>query len=346
MDFSPDSEASEGHSLLPWASEDGTDPLSPPVGDQDATEDLPLRSSLYLSVPHDASISISVLLPGSPPAPFAHSTPPTKHLEPSHTPGDTINISLTDSLAPTPPQSPFVDPPPRDIEAELRATVDALLERKKAKQSGLVEENASLREEVAFLRNALQLASVDSDTVSGGESASDNTSSDNSAKLAASLAQERTQRLRSEEKMNALVEYLAEQIANVSERAKSAQSALKTSEHDCVMWRDKAVAASAQCEVLEEENCRVKALLHVFARQMPTAVQQHTDAILRQVAEERANMKSLEAIEQSMAKLDAAPARATAGKAGTANTKKYGSKKVKVHDDTQIPYDGTYGSPP
>ncbi|KAH9901328.1 hypothetical protein C8Q73DRAFT_786707 [Cubamyces lactineus] len=341
-------DSSEERSLLPWVNESGIEPLlSPPVDLLDTTQDLPLGSLLCPVVPQDTLISTST---GSVPPPecpltsFAHSTPPTRHLAPSRPPDDTINLSVTEGFAPT-SQSPFVDSPPRDIEAELRATVDALLERKKAKQSGLVEENAGLREEIAFLRNTLQLASSNLDNISEGASESDS-NSNRSAKLAASLAQERTRRLQSEAKMNALVEYLAEQIANVSERAKSAENALKTSERDCVVWRDKAAAASAQCEVLEEENFRVKALLHVFARQMPTAVQQHTDIILRQVAEERANLKSLEAIEQSMAKLDAAPARTTVGKAGTVNARKYGTKKVKVFDDTPIPYDGTYGLPP
>ncbi|KAI0336473.1 hypothetical protein GY45DRAFT_405271 [Cubamyces sp. BRFM 1775] len=340
--------SSEERSLLPWLDESSIEPLLPPPTDPlDTTQDPPPSSSLCLEVPYNASISTSagsVLLPESPLASFAHSTPPTRHLASSHPPDDTLSLSITESFALAPTESPFVGPPPRDIEAELRATVDALLKRKKAVQSGLVEENASLREEVAFLRNTLRLASADSDiTTTRSESEPHSSNGSNKAKLAASLAQERTQRLRSEEKLNALVEYLAEQIANVSERAKCAENALNTSERDCVSWRDKAVATSAQCEVLEEENFRVKALLHVFARQMPTPIQQHVDAMLREVAEERANLKSLEAIEQSIAKLDAVPARTTVRKTGTLNARKYGTKKTKVYDDTPILYDGTYG---
>ncbi|CDO68334.1 hypothetical protein BN946_scf184799.g61 [Trametes cinnabarina] len=185
--------------------------------------------------------------------------------------------------------------PARDIEAELRATIDGILKRKKDAQRGLVEDNASLRGEVAFLTNALQLSSAERIDESGVDS--------NKTQLAHALQHERTLRLRSEEKMRAVVEYLAEQITSVSERCHAAEKALKTSQHDCVLWRDKATAAITHGEVVEDENLRVKALLQMFAKHMPSNVQHQMHTLLRDIANERADLRRLEAIERSLEKL-------------------------------------------
>ncbi|KAI0362030.1 hypothetical protein OH77DRAFT_14715 [Trametes cingulata] len=294
MSFHSSFDASEDRSLLPWLDESSTAPLLQAQTDPaDASADL---ISLDLPAPPTAPCSVSApkvslaspVLPGSPVvslAPPLDAGPQAPPVPPKNAADSVSAIPCALSSAPW-----VADPPARDVEAELRATVDALLKRKKDSQRGLIGENAALREEVAFLRNALRLSGE-------GSAASD------AEQLAAALEYERTQRLRSEEKLRALVEYLAEQVASLSERRTVVEKALAATEHDALMWERKTAAAMTRCEVLEEENLRVKSLLALFARQVPTAVQHQMQSMLHEIAEERANLKRLEAIERSLEKL-------------------------------------------
>ncbi|KAI8998688.1 hypothetical protein BD414DRAFT_407408 [Trametes punicea] len=300
---SPSLEVSEDRSCLPWLDGVDTAPLRYlPTGCADSSA----NSTLTDAPPWCSAYSIPCLAASARPAipsealvitaasslPSGRESPATS-LSPNSIVTVPKAVGAGDHSAPS--ARPFLEPPSRNVEAELRATVDALLKRKKDTQRGLAEENANLREEVAFLRNALRLSSAK------GQSECD--ADAHRAELANALEQERAQRLRSEEKLNALVEYLAEQIASVSERANTAEKALKTIEHDCVRWKDKAAAVMGRCEVLEEENLRVKSILHLIARYMPAAVQQQTQNMLNEVAQERADLRRLEEIERSLDKL-------------------------------------------
>lgn len=143
--------------------------------------------------------------------------------------------------------------------------------------------------------------------------------------------------MRSEEKFRALVDYLAEQVASGSERRDAAEKALGVSERDCAAWEGKVAVVMKRCEVLEEENLRVKSLLELFARQRPTAVQQQMQGILYEVAEERASLKKTEAVEQAMDKLrDAHP---EAKKTGTMNVRRVVS--INIFSDAHIPFHTT-----
>ncbi|OJT06084.1 hypothetical protein TRAPUB_3019 [Trametes pubescens] len=306
-------DASKDRSLLPWLHESSTVPsleseadcYDQPIALDSSPRlapDSPIRSSAC-STPSTPSAAT----PLGPTALSGLSTVSPILLSPETTPPDPLaqdcSASPSASIPCAPPPSPyFSDPPPKNIEADLRATVDALRAQKKAAQRGLVDENAALREEVGFLRQSLRLcAPEDSDA----------------KQLAVALEQERTHRLRSEEKFRALVDYLAEQVASGAERRDAMEKALVASERDCAAWEGKVAAALKRCEVLEEENLRVKSLLDLFARQRPTAVQQQMQGMLYEVAEERANLKKTEAIEQTLDKLrDAHP---EAKKTGTMN---------------------------
>ncbi|KAI0374830.1 hypothetical protein BV20DRAFT_986733 [Pilatotrama ljubarskyi] len=325
MSFHSSFDASEDRSLLPWLDESSTAPLLEGHADSpDATEDLisldllaPLATR-STSAPKASPSTTSPVLPSSPllslapPAPeLVSQAPPV----PPKTPTDPF-AATTYTLSP-PPWAPA--PPTRDVESELRATVDALLKRKKEAQRGIADENAALREEAAFLRNALRLSGAAAE----GSQASD------AQQLAAALEQERTQRLRSEEKLHALVEYLAEQVASLSERRSATEKALAATEHDCVMWEKKTASALARCEVLEEANLKVKSLLALFARQVPAAVQQQMQGMLHEVAVECANLKRLEAIERSLEKLGTP--KHDVEKSPVFNRARRGTKKAKVY---------------
>lgn len=301
-------DASEDHSLLPWLDENTTAPLL----ELEANCSVDSGRPIALDSPGrpTACSTPSVPAPLSPTALSGLSTASPILLSPQATctapqPQDCAANPSVSNPCPPPPSPYFSDPPPKNIEADLRATVDALRKQKKAAQRGLVDENASLREEVGFLRQSLRLCSPE----------------DSDAKqLTVALEQERTHRLRSEEKFRALVDYLAEQVASGAERREATEKALVASERDCAAWEGKVAAAMKRCEVLEEENLRVKSLLELFARQRPTAVQQQMQGMLYEVAEERANLKKTEAVEQTMDKLrDAHP---EAKKMGTMNVRR------------------------
>ncbi|KAI0646995.1 hypothetical protein C8Q79DRAFT_925645 [Trametes meyenii] len=293
MDANVPFDVSEGHSLLLSLQ----DQDRPQAYDLDVTEDSILLNppGLSSSSPSASRCFVPVSLLETPAtSPVSHFTtpgPPAAFLAPARSPF---------SSATGPLQSPFADPPPRDVEAELRATVDSLLKRKKEAQRGLIDENNGLREEVAFLRNTLRLSAAESTDEHAAES--------NRTELAAALAQERADRLRSEEKLRAVVEYLAEQVASLSTRRATVEQALLTSESDCEAWRHKTNTAVLQCEFLETENLKVKSLLSVLARQAPSAVQQQVQGMLREVARDRANLKKLEQadrlVESSSPRLD------------------------------------------
>ncbi|KAI0780997.1 hypothetical protein BD413DRAFT_600460 [Trametes elegans] len=295
-------DVSEERSLLPWLDESSTAPLLNAQADES-------EGLIYLDSP-----VCPIAPPGLPPkiAACASSTSPCEFPAVSLAPPPAHFGSLvasealrnkskdcTTTLDIPVRASPFSIAPPRDVEAELRATVDALLKRKRAAQRGAIEENAALHEEVAFLRNTIRLSGP---SRSLGADSEDGASGASHAELAAALEQERTQRLRSEEKLRALVDYLAEQIASVSECRSVAEKALRTVEQDRGMWQSKNAAAMARCEALEDENLKVKSLLALLARQAPVVVQQQIQSMLREVAAERANLKRMEAVEQYMEK--------------------------------------------
>ncbi|KAI0831245.1 hypothetical protein BC628DRAFT_1407768 [Trametes gibbosa] len=306
--------AAEDRSLLPWLDESTAPLLGPPADCTKDAEDLiesdsPMPSdALPLDFQAPTGLAVASL-----------EKPSAQDYAPEVFPIPTSASKAIPDVRP-PLKTPwFPDPLSRNVEGELRATVDALLRRKKASQRGLVEENAALREEVGFLRHALRLASPE----------------DSDAKqLAAALEQERTGRLRSVEKLDALVHYLAEQLASSNEQRSAAEKALATSERDCMMWEDKLAAAMKHCEVLEEENTRVKSSLGLFARQRPTTVRQQMQGMLYEVAEERANLKRLEVFEQQTAE-KLGETRPEARKLGTLNYPRRGTRKVKGHVVTQ-----------
>ncbi|KAI9064375.1 hypothetical protein FKP32DRAFT_1626416 [Trametes sanguinea] len=287
--------------LLPWLDESSTAPLldtepdSAPASQTSTTSDFAFFPDISSLGPRP-TLSPSATTAGSPGATLVPLSPGNR---------TTVQLLSTDlSVGSSTPPSVLFELPSlsipaqssaKDVEGELRATVDAILKRKKEAQRGLIEENASLREEVAFLRKTIRLASTEATIETGVDS--------NKAELAHALEHERTQRLRGEEKLHAVVEYLAEQIASVSERGMTTEKALKLSERDCVSWREKATAAITQGEALGEENLRVKLLLQLFTKHMPSVVQQQTQAMLRELAEERADLRRLEAIERSLDKL-------------------------------------------
>ncbi|KAI0670440.1 hypothetical protein C8Q78DRAFT_1036203 [Trametes maxima] len=269
-------EVSEGYTL-PLGDEDYSQ-----ADHLDATEHSILLNSPSLSSSPPTSLSpVLVLLPlpsaALPVAPLVVPESSATFLTPTR--------SLSSSAAGS-SQSPFADPTPRDVQAELRATVDSLIKRKKEAQRGLIDENHGLREEIAFLRNTLRLSAAevkDQHSVDSGR-----------AELAAALAQERADRLRSEEKLRAVVDYLAEQVASLTTRRATVEQALLTSENDCETWKDKTSAVVARCELLETENLKVKSLLGVLARQAPWVIQQQVQSMLREVARDRASLKKLE----------------------------------------------------
>ncbi|OSD01573.1 hypothetical protein PYCCODRAFT_1391468 [Trametes coccinea BRFM310] len=290
----------DDRSDLPWTDDSSTAPLLDTEVESGRASQTSITSD-FAFFPEVSSVRLQRTLPpsattaDSPAATLVPLSPPgnrTTVLSPNVSAGSANSPSVLFEL---PSLSVPAQSSVKDVEGELRATVDAILKRKKEAQRGLIEENANLREEVAFLRKTIRLASTETIIEPGVDS--------NKAELAHALEHERTQRLRGEEKLHAVVEYLAEQIASVSERGLTTEKALKISERDCVSWRDKATAAITRGEALGEENLLVKSLLNLFAKHLPSVVQQQMQAMLRELAEERADLRRLEAIERSLDKL-------------------------------------------
>ncbi|KAI0748065.1 hypothetical protein C8Q80DRAFT_1270510 [Daedaleopsis nitida] len=224
----------------------------------------------------DCSLSAQptpVIPPPSPPVTPA--TLPTSSLP--KTPDLHLDFSQPQSL-PTPTPTPPVSP--RDVEAELRDTVDHLLRTKRNSQRTLAEENASLRAEISFLKQALARASAQA----GSETAD----------LVAALDRERTIRQNAEESRAATGKYLAEQVASVTKQKLALEQTLRDFTHGREFWKDKAIAALERCEALEEENLWVKTQLSALARNQSSVVAQQVDSVLREVAEERDRLRQLE----------------------------------------------------
>ncbi|KAI0637031.1 hypothetical protein C8Q77DRAFT_542526 [Trametes polyzona] len=336
-------DVSEDRSLLPWLDESSTAPLLRPQADcTNTSADLVVLDSPEKPTPRPDSRASPSLAPAAPPGLSVPSVASPSLQPPSPTSPSTLPVSPTSpaqarspeatssqTLTPTakaayaPVCTAFSAPTPRNIELELRATVDALLQRKKDAQRGLVAENASLREEVGFLRNTLRLSSPSSPSLDSEDS--------DAKQLAAALAHERAERLRSEEKLQALVLHLSEQVTAGAERRTAVEKALLVSERDCTEYQDKLAAAMVRCEVLEEENLRVKSLLGVYARQRPGVVQQQVQGMLREVAEDRANLKRLEAIEPILEKTG----RPEVKKSGALSYGRRGTKKTKGYAPVQ-----------
>lgn len=180
--------------------------------------------------------------------------------------------------APTPPPAS-----PRNVEAELRDTVNNLLRTKRNTQHALNDENASLRIEVSFLKQALSRAS----THAGSETAD----------LVIALDRERTICQNAEESRAATAKYHAEQVAAITKEKLALEQTLHDFTHGCEFWKDKAIAALERCEALEKENLWVKTQLNALARKQSSVVTQQVDSVLREVAEERDRLRQLEGAE-------------------------------------------------
>ncbi|KAH9854176.1 hypothetical protein C2E23DRAFT_867646 [Lenzites betulinus] len=303
----PSFDASESHSLLPWLDESLTATSTPLLLIQPdytaETEDL-----IAFDGPTFDPASLTALSPDVSTAPPEEPSPRTETLEATLLP--TPAIEATSDVLPSLRTSWCKDPPSQNVECDLRATVDALLKRKKASQRGIADENASLREEVSFLRDTLRLASPE----------------DSDAKqLAAALEQERTERLRSQATSDAHVDYLVAQLASSNKEQAAVEQALTASDQELAVCQDKLAAAMERCEALEEENRTVKSSLGLFARQRPGTVRQQMQGMLYEVAEERANLRKLEVLEQAQEK--AGQTRDEVKRIGTFNYPRRGNKK-------------------
>ncbi|KAI0721716.1 hypothetical protein C8T65DRAFT_630986 [Cerioporus squamosus] len=174
-------------------------------------------------------------------------------------------------------------PSTRNVEAELRDIVDDLLRKKKDAQRTLADENASLRAEVSFLKQALSQAS----SQPGSETAD----------VIAALEHERTLRQNAEESRTATGNYLVEQVQSVSKQKQMLETELRDFTHGHEFWKAKAIAALERCEALEAENLEVKTQLNALARKQSSTVTEQVSYVLREVAEERDRLKQLEELE-------------------------------------------------
>ncbi|RPD66075.1 hypothetical protein L227DRAFT_597408 [Lentinus tigrinus ALCF2SS1-6] len=228
--------------------------LTAATDDSSCAHLLTLRSE-YPSVVEDL-ISIDDVVCSSPTLPIPAeppiniSTPPGSDLRQQRNFVVHLNVS-----SPTPQSASG-----RDVETELRDIVDGLLRKKKDAQCTLADENASLRAEVAFFKQALLQAS----SQPGCETAI----------VIAALEQERTLRQNAEELHAATGKYLAEQVDYVSRQKLLLETELRdfTREHDT--WKAKAIAALERCEALEVENLQVKTQLNALARKQSSTVAQ------------------------------------------------------------------------
>ncbi|KAI1795930.1 hypothetical protein LXA43DRAFT_1079935 [Ganoderma leucocontextum] len=178
----------------------------------------------------------------------------------------------------TPPPPPLEN----DVEGKLRAIVDDLLHKKRAARDARAEENASLRAQVALLQDALAKASAQP----GSETAD----------LLAALERERGLHLSAEESRLATGKYLAEQIERVSLQKTLLEKTVASFTHGREFWRERAIAALERCEMLEEENMRVKTQLSALSKKQETVVDRQISDVLREVAEERDRLKQLEEV--------------------------------------------------
>ena len=175
-------------------------------------------------------------------------------------------------------------PPPLedDIEGKLRAIVDGLLHKKRAARDARTEENVTLRTQVALLEDALTKASAQP----GLET----------SELLAALERERGLRLSAEESRVATGKYLAEQIERISLQKTLLEKTVVSFTHGREFWRERAIAALERCEMLEEENMRVKTQLSALSKKQEGAVDCQVSDMLREVAEERDRLKQLEEV--------------------------------------------------
>ena len=182
-------------------------------------------------------------------------------------------------VAPTPPTSP------RDSTMELRDVVDAFLQKKRTAWQELHDENAALRQRVAFLDRALAAASAQPGSETGA--------------VLAALERERARGIAAEESRAATGRFLAEQIEAVSKQKISLEAALTLARdgQGRDVWRDRAIAALQHCEELEAENLHVKRELAAYTRKQPGIVDRQIGDILREVAEERERLRQLEETE-------------------------------------------------
>ncbi len=210
--------------------------------------------------------------------PAAAAPPPPAHPPPVPSRDLVFHLSIS-----PPPPTLHAPAPQRDVETELRTIVDDLLRRKKDTQRTLAEENASLRAQVAFFKEALALASAQPGSETAG--------------VLDALDRERTLRQNAEELRAATGKFLAEQVESVSKQKLALEDALRNFTHGREYWREKAIAAFERCEVLEAENLRVKTQLNALARKQSNVVTQQVNSVLREVAEERDRLKQLEEVE-------------------------------------------------
>ena len=196
-------------------------------------------------------------------------------------------LHLDDSSTPPPP------PREDDVEGKLRAIVDNILHKKRASRDAHAEENATLRAQVALLEDALSKASAQP----GSETAD----------LLAALERERGLRLSAEESRAATGKYLAEQIERVSLQKTLLEKTVASFTHGREFWRERAIAALERCEMLEEDNVRVKTQLSALAKRQESAVDRQISDVLREVAEERDRLKQLEEVHPFSEKTNTLP---------------------------------------
>ncbi|PIL23934.1 hypothetical protein GSI_13685 [Ganoderma sinense ZZ0214-1] len=196
-------------------------------------------------------------------------------------------LHLDPSSAPPPPSRED------DVEGKLRAIVDDLLHKKRAARDARAEESAALRAQITLLEDALTKASAQP----GSETAD----------LLAALEHERGLRLNAEESRAATGKYLAEQIERVSLQKTLLEKTVASFTHGREFWRERAIAALERCEMLEEENMRVKTQLSALAKRQESSVDRQISDVLREVAEERDRLKQLEAVHPFSEKTNTLP---------------------------------------